>query len=96
MNRTLLLTTLVILWSIAAWAQSIAGSGVVGGVIQESPGNGLPDAAIVIENDAIGITRSVDSSLDGVFEAVGLVPGPGHRLRVTRSKFIECLGTREE
>jgi hypothetical protein len=88
MNRTLFSSTLVVLCSIAAWGQSVAGSGVVSGVILESPGNGLPDAKLVIENNAIGLTRSVDTRLDGLFEAVGLTPGPGYRLRVTRSKFL--------
>jgi hypothetical protein len=91
-KRTLLSTSQAALCSIGAWAQSVAGSGVVSGVILESSGNGLRDARIVIENDAIGITRSVDSSLDGVFEAVGLASGSAYRLRVTRQKFVEWRG----
>jgi hypothetical protein len=89
--RPILSTTLVCVctftFSVSVWAQPVAGSGVVGGVIRDSYGEGLPDAEVILENEAAGVRRVMQTSLDGVFEAVGLPPAPGYRLRVSHKNY---------
>ena len=88
MHKTFL-SILLIVYSIAGWAQSVAGSGVVSGVVWETAESGLPDATVVLYNEAIGVRRVLQTSLDGIFEATGLPPASGYRLRVTRQRFAE-------
>lgn len=73
--------------AVGVWAQSVAGSGVVSGLVLESVGMGMPDADVVVESQAMGVRRAVQTSMDGVFEAAGLNPGTGYRLRVTHQRF---------
>jgi hypothetical protein len=72
-----------------AWAQAVLGSGVVSGVVLESEESGMPDAEVIVENEALGVRRAVQTSLDGVFEATGLIPGTGYQVRVTHKRFLD-------
>lgn len=85
--KPILITTLACVCTFSLWAQPVAGSGVVSGVVLDSYGEGMPDAEVVLENEAIGVRRLMRTSMDGVFEAAGLPPGPGYRLRVSHKNY---------
>jgi hypothetical protein len=87
--RSITLWILLCASAAGAWAQAVLGSGVVSGVVLESEESGMPDAEVIVENQALGVRRVVLTSLDGVFEATGLIPGPGYRVRVTHKRFLD-------
>lgn len=88
MKRSLLML-FVCLYSAAAWAQSVVGSGVVRGRVVDQQGVGMPGAELSLENPAMGVTRSFLSTDDGVFELTGLPPATGYRLRATHQRYLD-------
>lgn len=85
--KRIILTLLVCLYSSAVWAQSVVGSGVVRGRVVDQQGVGMPDAELNLDNPALGVTRIVRSSDDGVFEISGLPPAAGYRLRSSHARY---------
>jgi len=73
--------------TVPAWSQAPAGFGAVGGVIRDLGGNGMPDAAVVLSNDALGTERPMYTTDDGVFFTPTVVPATGYRLKVTRKDY---------
>ncbi len=87
MRKVCLLTLIMLLSSSFALAQTAAGSGVIGGVIRDPYDEGLPDAMVVVTNQSIGLSRTIYTTIDGVFEISGLPPASGYRLEVSRKGF---------
>jgi hypothetical protein len=87
MRSAIVLSLAIFLSSGAAWGQAAGGFGAVTGVILDRVGNGMPDAVVVLSNEALGIERTLISTDDGVFNAATVVPFEGYRLKVTRKDF---------
>ncbi len=87
-----LLVLLFFVCSIGIRAQSAVGSGAVSGTVRDANGDGIPDANVVLSNDALSVHRVMVSSMDGVFDATGVLPSPGYRLKVTRKSFAPWEG----
>ncbi|HWB97240.1 MAG TPA: carboxypeptidase regulatory-like domain-containing protein, partial [Bryobacteraceae bacterium] len=85
--KRILLLAIVCSCAASLRAQSIAGSGVVSGWVLEREDEGMPDAEVILENPGMGVRRVIVTSLDGVFEAVGLAPAPGYRLSIRHKNF---------
>jgi hypothetical protein len=88
MRRFLRVFPAAMLFSAAAWAQ-VAGSGAITGMIRDNFGEGLPDATVTLSNPALGIQRTMITTVDGVFNASGLVPSSGYGLSVSRKGFAD-------
>jgi hypothetical protein len=85
-RRTILIAALV---CSPAAAQSVPGSGAIGGLVRDNYGDGLPDTKVTIYNKALGVDRTVATTDDGVFQAPGLVPGQNYLLKISRSGFAD-------
>ena len=68
-------------------AQSVAGSGAVTGIVRDQYEDGLPEAKVVLTNEALGIRHAVTSTDDGVFDMQALPPYGNYKIRVTRTGF---------
>ena len=69
------------------WAQSPAGFGAVSGTVRDNHGEGMPDAEVVVSNQAMGIRRTMITTDDGVFADPAVTPARGYRLKVVRKGF---------
>jgi hypothetical protein len=94
--RSIALCLLLCASAAGARAQAVVGSGAVSGVVLEDEASGMPDAEVVLENEALGVRRVVQTSLDGAFEAAGLIPGTGYRMRVTHKRFLDWMSVEFE
>lgn len=74
-------------------AQSMAGLGALHGTVTDSTGAVIPKADVVVSNAAIGLTREVIASSDGVFEASSLPPADGYQVTVKRVGFSTYVAT---
>ena len=68
-------------------AQDLAGQGALRGTVLDASGAAVPNASIVVHNDAIGLTRNLQASSDGVFEAASLPPAGGYVVTITVNGF---------
>ncbi len=68
-------------------AQTAAGAGVVNGIVRDHYGEGLPDAEVTLTNDSMGLRRVMETTIDGLFDAGGLPPAYGYRIKVTRKDY---------
>ena len=76
--------------SIHVNAQAVNGFGSVTGIVLEGGTNdGLPDATVVLSNDAMGLRRTMVTTDEGVFDAPALVPAAGYRLKITKKGFAD-------
>ena len=87
MRRTLAASLLALLCSTAIYAQAVAGSGAVTGIVLDQYGDGIPEVTLVITNPSLGITRSIMTSDDGLFNAPGLVPSSTYTLKATKKGY---------
>ncbi|HEY2016285.1 MAG TPA: carboxypeptidase regulatory-like domain-containing protein [Bryobacteraceae bacterium] len=88
MRRSLLVLSIVtLLSSTAAFAQGVAGLGAVAGTVRDATGAVVPDATVVLWNEAKGIRRTMQSTDAGMFAAPALVPSSGYSLTVTKQGF---------
>ncbi len=87
MKRTLTLVLIITAFSAATYAQSVAGSGAIAGIVRDASGAIIPGASVVVSNDAKGIKRMMITTEAGVFAAPALVPGAGYSLAVTLQGF---------
>ncbi len=74
-----------------AFSQAVSGFGAISGTVRDPYGDGLPDTAAVITNPAIGLTRNLVTTDDGVFLSPDLPPGPGYSLRLTHNGYSTFL-----
>jgi hypothetical protein len=68
-----LLIAVLVLFQLPAFAQ--VGTSSLGGTVYDSSGAVVPNAEVVLKNEATGVTRSVTSNSVGFFNFVSLVPG---------------------
>src|SRR5947209_1837121 len=61
-------------------------TGTISGVVTDTSGAAIPDAAITITNDATGETRTTATNTDGTFAAAALTAGR-YSLTVTKQGF---------
>ncbi len=87
MRRTLAASLLALLCSTAIYAQAVAGAGAITGIVRDQYGDGIPEVTLVITNPALGLTRSVMTSDDGLFNAPGLVPSSTYTLKATKRGY---------
>ena len=72
---------------IAVYAQSVAGLGAISGTVRDASGAAVPNAQVVVANDAKGIRRNLTTTEAGVFTAPSLVPATGYSVTVTMQGF---------
>ena len=87
MRRTLAVSLLALLCSTAIYAQAVAGSGAITGIVRDQYGDGIPEVTLVITNPSLGITRTIMTSDEGLFNAPGLVPSSTYALKVTKKGY---------
>jgi Carboxypeptidase regulatory-like domain len=87
MRRTLAATLLALVCSTAIYAQAVIGDGTVTGIVRDQYGDGIPEVTLVITNPTLGITRSIMTSDDGLFNAPGLTPSSTYSIKVTKKGY---------
>jgi hypothetical protein len=87
MRRTLAVSLLALLCSAAIYAQVVPGAGTITGIVRDQYGDGIPEVTLVITNIPLGITRSIMTSDDGLFNAPGLVPSSTYTLKATKRGY---------
>jgi hypothetical protein len=87
MRRTLAVSLLALLCSTAIYAQAVPGSGAITGIVRDQYGDGIPEVTMLITNPDLGITRTIMTSDDGLFNAPGLVPSSTYTLKVTKKGY---------
>jgi hypothetical protein len=80
---------LALLCYTAIYAQAVAGAGAITGIVRDQYGDGIPEVTLVITNASLGITRSIMTSDEGLFNAPGLVPSSTYALKVTKKGYEE-------
>jgi outer membrane receptor protein involved in Fe transport len=71
----------------AAFAQSVAGLGVISGTVRDASGATVPDAEVVVANESKGIRRSLTTNAAGAFTAPSLPPATGYSVIVNKTGF---------
>jgi hypothetical protein len=69
--------------------QAVIGFGTVTGTVRDYTRTGIPDTAVVLSNEKLGISRTLMTTDDGVFNAPAVVPGAGYNLKVTHKGFLD-------
>src|ERR687888_252171 len=87
MKRVVAASLLSFLYATGAFAQAVAGLGAVAGSVRDATGAGVPDATVVLSNEAKGIRRTMQTTDAGVFTAQAIVPASGYSLTVTKQGF---------
>lgn len=88
MRCAVCLSVVVLLCAAAAEAQLLTGAGSVHGIVRDPYYEGLPGADVVLTNKALRVERLMETSLDGMFLAPSLPPGPGYKLTIQRKGFV--------
>lgn len=68
-------------------AQNTAGTSSITGIVRDSSGAVVPDAAVAIENRSKGIHRELNTTASGVFSAPSLPPASGYTITITKDGF---------
>jgi Outer membrane receptor for ferrienterochelin and colicins len=84
---------LILFFSIAVFGQDLAGKGALRGTVLDATGSAVPDASVVVHNEAIGLTRTVVTTSDGVFVAASLPPADGYTVAVSAKGFAGYTAT---
>src|ERR1700676_938811 len=80
-------TSLVVLLSAAASAQSASGLAEISGVVLDPSGSSVPNAKVAISNESNGTVRTLATNAAGVFTAPALTPASGYKVTVTAAGF---------
>jgi Carboxypeptidase regulatory-like domain/TonB dependent receptor len=56
-------------------AAQTSGNGTINGTVTDQSGAFVPDASVVVRNIDTGVSRSLTTNADGVFQAIFLLPG---------------------
>ena len=72
------------------WAQQ-AGSTLAGNVLDQA-GNSVPNAAVVVKNDATNVSKNTTTNADGHFEVTGL-PAGVYTVEVSAPGFATSIRT---
>src|SRR4051812_32509947 len=87
MRKLVALSVCLFCFSAGAFAQAVAGLGAMSGTVRDATGSAVPDAAVVITNEAKGIKRTMQSTEAGLFAAPALPPAAGYAVKVTKQGF---------
>src|SRR5688572_1219632 len=79
----------LVLCATSVYAQSAAGFGGISGAVRDASGSAVPNAKVVISNEAKGITRNLTTNDAGVFTAPALVPAAGYSVSVDATGFVK-------
>src|SRR3954468_22623179 len=86
MKKSIAIGVLALAGCISAFAQ-VAGMGAISGAVRDASGAVIPDAQVVVANEAKGIHRTIRTSDGGVFSATALVPAAGYHVTVSKQGF---------
>jgi hypothetical protein len=89
MRRTLAVAFIALVCSTGAYAQSVAGSGAITGIVLDRYGDGIPETTVTLTNKSIGFKRTMLTSDDGVFILSALPPANAYDLKVTRRGYAD-------
>ena len=87
MKITVGLCLLVLASSTGVYAQAVSGSGAVTGMVRDQYEDGLPEAKVLLTNEALGIRKQVNTTDDGVFDVPAMPPAGHYKVHVTRTGF---------
>lgn len=76
-----------------ASAQSLAGLGALRGSVHDPTGAAVSGAEVLVENQALGLTRKTVTTAGGDFEATSLPPASGYTISVKVVGFAEYQAT---
>src|SRR5215469_765626 len=94
MRLGIVVSLVSLLCPVCTFAQSPLGWGTVSGqVIEAGSHDGLPDAQVILTNQALGFRRVMRTSDDGFFSAPSVPPAPGYVITVTRKDFADFVTT---
>jgi TonB dependent receptor len=83
-----------LLCPVCTFAQTPLGFGTVSGqIIEAGSHDGLPDAQVLLSNDALGFRRIMKTSDDGFFSAPATPAASGYVITVTRKDFADFVTT---
>ena len=87
MKKALVLSLLAFLSAGMALAQATSGLSGISGIVRDASGAVVPNAEVVVSNEARGVRMTLNTSDGGVFNAPPLVPASGYSVTVTKSGF---------
>ncbi len=87
LSRLLLLVIFVSSCASSALAQAVAGFGGLSGVVRDASGSVVPNASVIVANEAKGIRRTLTTNESGVFNAPALVPAAGYSVTAALQGF---------
>jgi outer membrane receptor protein involved in Fe transport len=87
MSKSIFVFALALKLATSAFAQSGAGLGSISGVVQDASGSAVPNATVVVSNDAKGIRRNLETTSGGQFTAPALIPDAGYKVTVSKAGF---------
>src|SRR5579872_4440543 len=85
--------TLVLSFATSKYAPSRAGLGSISCVVQYGSGHAVPNATVVVSNDAKGIHRNLETTSGGQFTAPALTPDAGYAVTVSKPGFANYQAT---
>ena len=83
----ILLLVCLLLIAGTAFAQSQAGLGSIGGIVQDASGAVVPGAKVIVANESKGISRTLSTNEQGLFLAPSLPPATGYSVVVEATGF---------
>src|SRR5881409_2695689 len=92
-RKSVLLIFSIFTFAIHAFGQSNAGLGSISGVVQDASRAAVPDASVVVSNEAKGIRRNIETNNQGVFTAPALIPADGYTVSITKPGFSTYQAT---
>lgn len=78
---------LVLLTSLTALGQNVAGFGAISGLVRDASGAVVPEAEVSVSNPDRGIRRQLRTNEAGIFSASSLVPSSGYVVTVAKAGF---------
>ncbi len=87
MRKVLLPVLLFLVLAAIAAAQTVAGLGGLSGIVRDTSGASVPNASVIVVNEAKGIRRTLATNEAGIFAAPALVPAPGYKVTVNAAGF---------
>ena len=87
MKKALVLSLLTFVFAGAALAQATGGLSGISGTVRDASGAVVPNAEVVLTNEARGVRLTLSTSDGGVFNAPPLVPAGGYSVTVKKPGF---------
>ena len=87
MSKRIPIFALAVSLGVSALAQSSAGLGSISGLVQDATGSVVPNATVVVANEAKGIRRNLVTTSQGQFTAPALIPSADYKVTVSKSGF---------